>query len=153
MGFSVGEMHFVRHYVWSLLSIAIVSIGEPVVLHSLMELYFIVDCFPSELEWCLRVGDHPTCFLCSLINHSISDSILIVCVRLTELEGSTMCGQEHSDEPLVILACSIIAPKMLDVVSSGINSGLEVLVGGDASLLGLIRTKVYGGPSGAIVNK
>ena len=63
----------------------------------------------------------------------------MVGVGRTELEGCTTCGQEHSEEPIVVFSSAIIAPKTLDVVSSGINFGLVVLVGSDASLLFLIR--------------
>jgi len=77
----------------------------------------------------------------------------MVGVRWTELEGCTTCGQKLSEEPIVEFSSAVVAPKTLDVVSSGVNLGLVVLIGGDASLLFLIRKEVYGGPSGVVVNE
>jgi hypothetical protein len=77
----------------------------------------------------------------------------MVGVGWTELEGCTTCGQEHSEEPIVVFSSAIIAPKAFDIVSSGVDLGLVVLVGGDASLLFLIRKEVYGGPSSVVVNE
>jgi hypothetical protein len=77
----------------------------------------------------------------------------MVGVRRTELEVCTTCGQKLSEEPIVEFSSAVVALKTLDVVSSGINLGLVVLIGGDASLLFLIRKEVYGGPSGVVVNE
>jgi hypothetical protein len=87
------------------------------------------------------------------MNHFLWDSIVIVGVRWTELDGCTMCGQKIPEELIVESPSDAVAPKSLDVVSSGVNLGLLVLIGGNASLLFLIRKEVYGGPSGAVVNQ
>jgi len=63
----------------------------------------------------------------------------MVGIGRTKLKGCTTCGQEHLEELIVVFSSAIITPKTLDFVSSGINFDLVVLVGGDASLLFLIR--------------
>ena len=118
-----------------------------------MEIYCSVDCFPPELKRCLGVKYHCSLFLCNQMNHSLWDSIVIVGVRRTELDGCTMCGQTFPELLIVESPTDPVAPKLLDVVSSGVNLGLLVLIGGYASLLFLIRKEVYGGPSGAVVNQ
>ena len=77
----------------------------------------------------------------------------MVGVRRTELEDCTTCGQKLSEEPIATFSSTVVAPKTLDIVSSGVNLGLVVLIGGYASLLFLIRKEVYGGPSGVVVNE
>jgi hypothetical protein len=77
----------------------------------------------------------------------------MVGVRRTELEGCTTCGQKLSEKMIVEFSSAVVAPKTLDLVSSGVNLGLVVLIGCDASLLFLIRKKVYSGPSGVVVNE
>ena len=108
--------------------------------------------FPQNSS-CRGVKYHSFCFLCNRTNHSLCDSIFMVGVRWMELEGCTKCGQKLSQEPCVEFSSAIVAPKTLDVVSSGVNLGLVVLIGGDASLLFLIWKDVYSGPSGVVVNK
>jgi hypothetical protein len=77
----------------------------------------------------------------------------MVGVWWTELKGCTMCGQKLSEEPIVEFSSADVTPKLLDVVSSGVNLGLVVLIGGNASLLFLIQKEVYCGPACAVVNK
>jgi len=145
--------HLRWSFVGSIIWVAIVTVGEFLVWQVLMEISCSVDCFPPEHEWCLGVKYHSSCFLCNSTNHSLCDPILMVGVRWTELDGCITCGQMHSEEPIVEFSSAIITPETFDVVSSGVNLGLLVLVGGDASLLFLIRKDVYRGPVGVVINE
>jgi hypothetical protein len=77
----------------------------------------------------------------------------MVGIRQTAREGCTMWGHKLSEEPIVKFSSAVVPPKALDVVSSGVNLGVVVLIGGDARLMFLIRKEVYGGLSGVVVNE
>jgi hypothetical protein len=79
--------------------------------------------------------------------------LFMVSIQRTDLEGCTRWDQQLSTKRIVEFSSAVVVLKTLDSVSSGINLGMVLLIGGDASLLFFIRKVVYCGPACIVVNE
>jgi hypothetical protein len=107
--------------------------------------------FPPEFEWCLAVDYFCSRCPSNCTNSPLCDTMLMLAVTSTELEYCTMCGQEHSELPIVEFSSAMIALNIRNAVLSAINFGLIAFVRGDEILSFFIGNGGYSGLSRIVI--
>jgi hypothetical protein len=140
-GLAKSVEHLVWSFVWCVVAFSAISLCQAFIGKSLMEVDCSVDGFSPTLDRCLRVNHYTTSLFGDGMEHSLSDSVLVVRGSRARFICCTAGSEPRVEGVVIVLSSAIIASEWFDLIALAhdINSGLKGLVGGGASFRLLVR--------------